>query len=67
MDIRLYKLKNDFLLELKPRILEKTYHDYETILNNAFTQMRSVELPTLRHRLNEYIHARLEDGKLAKI
>ncbi|MDR4497398.1 MAG: site-specific integrase [Candidatus Scalindua sp.] len=61
------KLKNDFLCELKPRILPKTYHDYETILNNAFNQMRGVELPTLRHRLNGYIQARLESKKSAKI
>ncbi|MCP4374266.1 MAG: hypothetical protein GY797_40110, partial [Deltaproteobacteria bacterium] len=61
------KLKNDFLREIRPRILAKTYHDYDTIFNNAFDQMKGVELATLRHRLNEYIHARLEAGKSAKI
>ncbi len=61
------KLRADFLRELKPRILPKTYHDYETIFDNAFLQMKGVQLSTLRHRLNEYIHSRLEAGKSAKI
>ncbi len=61
------KLRTDFLCELQPRILPKTYHDYETILDNAFLHMKGVELGTLRHRLNEYIHTRLEAGKSAKI
>ncbi|MCP4987123.1 MAG: site-specific integrase [Colwellia sp.] len=61
------KLRTDFLRELHPRILPKTYHDYETILDNAFLHMKGVELATLRHRLNEYIHTRLEAGKSAKI
>ncbi|GJQ57481.1 MAG: site-specific integrase [Candidatus Scalindua sp. AMX11] len=61
------KLKDDFLQELKPLILPKTYHDYETILDNAFLEMKGVELSTLRRQLNEYIHARLEAGKSSKI
>ncbi len=63
----LEKLKDDFSRELKPTIHPKTYHDYETILNNAFLSMRRVELPTLREKLSEYIHARLEAGKSTKI
>ncbi len=59
----LYKLRNEFLRELQPRILPKTYHNYETILGNAFLQMKGVELQTLRHRLNAYIHASLEAGE----
>ncbi len=63
----LEKLKDDFLRELKPLILPKTYHDYETILDGALLHMKGIELTTLRHKLSEYINTRLEAGKSAKI
>lgn len=61
------RLKNDFLQEIKPHILPKTYHDSETILNNAFEQMQGVQLATLRSLLNGYINSRIQAGKSAKI
>ncbi len=36
-------------------------------LAESILSMRRVELPTLREKLSEYIHARLEDGKSTKI